>query len=456
MTTAPVAAAAATRPAGSRRRTGAALAALLAILSGILVSTAVAAQQDTTSSDSTTVRIVAQKLESGRIEFGLQQRQTDTTWGDRQLPQVRFFPTTATVNRWLASSPLDVPAGEVRIVARKFESSRIEFGLQQRQTDTTWGDRQLPQVRFFPTTATVNRWLASSPLTLTAPQTAGQGAAITTGANSTCVLRTDNTVECWSNPSTDYSPNGLELIESQLIDAPAGRYTAITAGFAFSEAEYWSSWCLLRADGTLESSGGWSWSCGQDAPDGQHTAVSAGSLHWCALRTDSSIECWARTDYWQWQDRGQADAPDGQYTAVSAGWLHTCALRTDGTIECWGNNENGQAGAPDGQYTAVSTSWLHTCALRTDGTIECWGNNENGQADAPDAQYTAVSAGVAHTCALRTDGTIECWGNNENGQADAPDGQYTAVSAGGWHSSALRTDGTITIWGIKPQIFCCG
>ena len=157
-------------PRGNRRRAAAAIIALLAVLSSAVASTAAAAQEDNTASDSTTVRIVARKLDSGRIEFGLQQRQPDNTWGDRQLPTVRFFPTTATVNRWLASSTLDLPAGEVRIVARKLESGRIEFGLQQRQPDNTWGDRQLPTVRFFPTTATMNRWLASSPLTLTTPQ----------------------------------------------------------------------------------------------------------------------------------------------------------------------------------------------------------------------------------------------------------------------------------------------
>ena len=92
------------------------------------------------------MRIVARKLETGRVEFGLQQRQPDNTWGDRQLPSVRFFPTTAAVDRWLASSALDLPVSEVRIVARKLETGRIEFGLQQRQPDNTWGDRQLPRV----------------------------------------------------------------------------------------------------------------------------------------------------------------------------------------------------------------------------------------------------------------------------------------------------------------------
>ena len=79
---------------------------------------------------------------------------------------VRFFPTTATVGRWLASSALSLPAGEVRIVARKLASGRAEFGLQQRQSDGSWGDRRLPRVRFFPTTAGVGRWLASSALTV--------------------------------------------------------------------------------------------------------------------------------------------------------------------------------------------------------------------------------------------------------------------------------------------------
>ena len=147
-----------------RRRAGwLAVAAALAVLSTAAVSSPAAAQAD---DGSDVVRIVARKLASGRIEFGLQQRQADESWGDRRLPRVRFFPTTAGVGRWLASSALSLPAGEVRIVARKLAGGRVEFGLQQRQADESWGDRRLPRVRFFPTTAGVGRWLASSALTV--------------------------------------------------------------------------------------------------------------------------------------------------------------------------------------------------------------------------------------------------------------------------------------------------
>lgn len=61
----------------------------------------------------------------------------------------------------------------MRIVARKLAGGKIEFGLQQRDADDSWGDRLLPRARLFPTTAPVDRWLRSSPLTLTAPPDSG-------------------------------------------------------------------------------------------------------------------------------------------------------------------------------------------------------------------------------------------------------------------------------------------
>ena len=109
---------------------------LLALVGGAVVSGPVAGQE---TADGDVVRIVARKLDDGRVEFALQQRQPDSTWGDRQLPRVRFFPTSAGENRWLASSPLDLPAGAVRIVARRLDDGRVEFALQQRQRRTAPG-----------------------------------------------------------------------------------------------------------------------------------------------------------------------------------------------------------------------------------------------------------------------------------------------------------------------------
>ena len=141
-----------------------------------------AGPEDTSGDDSAVestepeVRIVARKLANGKIEFGLQQRLTRNTWADRQFPRARLFPTDAPVGRWLVSSPLSLAVTlrademasevEVRIVARRSAAGRVEFGLQQRFAGGSWGDRHLPPRRFFPTRATIDRWLGSSVIDL--------------------------------------------------------------------------------------------------------------------------------------------------------------------------------------------------------------------------------------------------------------------------------------------------
>ena len=54
------------------------------------------------------VRITAQRLASGGIEFALQQREDDGDWSERLLPRARFFPVSPRVGRWLSSTPLTV------------------------------------------------------------------------------------------------------------------------------------------------------------------------------------------------------------------------------------------------------------------------------------------------------------------------------------------------------------
>ena len=422
-------------PRGNRRRAAAAIVALLAVLSGAVVSTAAAAQEDNTAGDSTIVRIVARKLDSGRIEFGLQQRQPDNAWGDRQRPRVRFFPTTATVGNWLASSTLDLPAGEVRIVARKLDDGRIEFGLQQRQPDNAWGDRQRPRVRFFPTTATVNRWLASSPLTLTTPQPAPQPARRIHRP----VLRRHRrrgSIRARCAPTAP-SPAGATTARGRR-PRRSGQFSAVTAGGAYS--------CGLRTDGTITC---WGYTTAGGAGDRARRAI---------LRRHRRLFPFVRAAHRRHhhllgrQRRGEGTAPDGQYSAVTASFNYSCGLRTDGTITCWGANTYGQATAPDGQYSAVTAGPNHSCGLRTNGTITCSGHNGVGQATAPDGQYSAVSVGWGHSCGLRTNGTITCWGSNFYGQATPPDGQYSAVTAAGErHSCGLRTNGTITCWGDNDE-----
>ena len=127
----------------------------------------------------TEVRITAQRLADGRTEFALQERDVDGGWGERLLPRGRFFPARATVGRWLSSTPLtvsvpgaddDAAGTEVRITAQRLADGRTEFALQERDVDGGWGERLLTGERFFPATATVGRWLSSTPLTVSLPE----------------------------------------------------------------------------------------------------------------------------------------------------------------------------------------------------------------------------------------------------------------------------------------------
>ena len=75
------------------------LAGVAALSVGVVVAT---------SHNSTEVRIAAKRLDDGRIEVALQQRELDGSWGDRLLPTRRFIPASGHEGRWLTSSPVEV------------------------------------------------------------------------------------------------------------------------------------------------------------------------------------------------------------------------------------------------------------------------------------------------------------------------------------------------------------
>ncbi len=122
------------------------------------------------------VRIVARQLSNGKLEFGLQQRQQDNSWGTRVLPKARLFPSNTPVGRWLVSSTMTLWVAEtadalveeirVRIVARKWSDDRVEFGLQQQNDSGSWGPRHLPDRRFFPKPVIPSNWLSSTQVSL--------------------------------------------------------------------------------------------------------------------------------------------------------------------------------------------------------------------------------------------------------------------------------------------------
>ena len=239
----------------------------------------------------------------------------------------------------------------------------------------------------------------------------------------------------------------------------------------------------------------------------------AGGNHSLLLRGDGSVLAWgsdlggelgdgsANTDQLQ-PVAVSGLGPGSGVVAVSAGSYHSLALRTDGSVVAWGENGSGQLGggatspqesAPvevkglgaGSGVVAVSAGGNHSLALRADGTVLAWGSETYGQlgngainggiyADQPTpipvlglgagSGVIAIDAGYDHNLALRADGSILSWGDDQFGQlgdgetregkpgpvavSDLESGSgVVAVSAGLTHSLALRSDGSVLAWG---------
>ena len=81
-----------------------------------------------TQTAETTVRINAQKLDDGRVEFALEQRNEEGAWGERILPRGRYFPANARVNRWLRSTPI-VLSTEVEVEIESSDAASLPTGV---------------------------------------------------------------------------------------------------------------------------------------------------------------------------------------------------------------------------------------------------------------------------------------------------------------------------------------
>ena len=104
------------------------------------------------------IRIRAQPLADGRIEFGVHLE------GDAESLTIdrRFLPAAPRVNRWLLSSRMRLNAAvEGHVIARRLADGRTEFGFRI----TGRGD-VFPASRFVPSDAEAERWLSSSVISI--------------------------------------------------------------------------------------------------------------------------------------------------------------------------------------------------------------------------------------------------------------------------------------------------
>ena len=206
--------------------------------------------------------------------------------------------------------------------------------------------------------------------------------------------------------------------------------------------------------------------------------MATGNFHSCAVTT-SALRCWGfggngQLGYGNAKSIGDDETPssagpvelgrDRVARAISAGSVHTCALLDDGTVRCWGFGANGRLGY--GNTDTIGDNEAPALA----GPVDLDPGPGLGTAK-------AISAGNGHTCAIldggAAEGTVRCWGfgldgrlgygntdtigDNETpgsvGPVDLdpdPDrvGKAKAIVAGGFHTCAILEDDSVRCWGF--------
>jgi alpha-tubulin suppressor-like RCC1 family protein len=250
---------------------------------------------------------------------------------------------------------------------------------------------------------TTNRYIPVSVSSLTSGVT-----AISAGRYHTCALLNTGGVKCWGYNGTGQLGNGYNNDRSTPVDV-----SGLTAGVTAISAAHGHTCALLNTGGVKCWGNNSYGQLGNGTTSNRYTpvsvsglitgvnAIAAGGGYTCALLNTGGVKCWGQNSYGQLGDGSTTDRYTAVsvsglasgVTAISAGSLHTCALLNTGGVKCWGRNYYGQLGdvSTTDRYAPVSVSGLtagvnaiaadggRTCALLNSGALKCWGDNYYGQ-----------------------------------------------------------------------------
>ena len=118
------------------------------------------------------VRVAARGTASGSVEFAIQQLSASGAWGELQFGRSRFMsPRLIALQRWRYASPVTIRGGtEIRVAARGTASGSVEFAIQARAADGSWGELLFGRSRFMtPRLIALQQWRYASPVVVRAP-----------------------------------------------------------------------------------------------------------------------------------------------------------------------------------------------------------------------------------------------------------------------------------------------
>jgi len=326
--------------------------------------------------------------------------------------------------------------------------------------------------------------------------------AISSG-NSTLALADDGTLWGWGSNTNGELGAGVSSSGSKDPVQVAGieGVIAVSAGPGYSLAITHDGRVIAWGDNTsgqfgLASATPANSPVPQEVPNlTDIVAVSTGSQHCMALRSDGLVFTWGVNQFGQlgyppvgMSITGPTQVPNlNGVVSISAGNSYSMALRDDGTVWAWGYNFAGVVG--NGTTTtpvvspvqalnltsivAISAGSGTSAAVKSDGTLWTWGGNLEGELGNGTSGITffptpaqvqgirdavAVETSFTNTDVRSADGTVRAWGRNEGGELGTGDGplaqvpvelvnftNVVQVAGGQFFSLVRRSDGTV--WG---------
>lgn len=308
-----------------------------------------------------------------------------------------------------------------------------------------------------------------------------------------CALTSTGGVKCWGDNANGALGDGTTIdrsVPGDVVGLTSG-VAAIATGERFG--------CALTSAGGVKCWGGnMAGNLGDGTTTDRYTpvdvvgltsgvvAVSAGSVHACALTLSGGMKCWGDNTYGQLGDGtttrrttpGDVLGLTTGVTAIAVRDRDSCAIVSGGAAKCWGSNAWGQLG--DGSMVdrhqptdvtglssgvlAIAPGPLRGCAIVSGGAVKCWGfavgDGTLGYRLTP-VNVTGLASGALQmdnegkTCAVVSGGTVKCWAYtlpDSSFQATPADvsglaGPAMAVGVAQSFTCVLLASGQVMCWG---------